>query len=450
MGKREIKKLLIANRGEIAIRIMRSAKELGIPTVAVYSEADKNSLHLSFADEAICIGPPPASESYLNTYRIIAATIASGANAIHPGYGFLAENSNFARLCEEHGIIFIGPSFKVIKAMGDKLEARKIARRCGIPIIPGSLYPINSSLEAKNIIKRCKGYPVVIKAALGGGGKGIRFVNSPEELEQTLTIAQREAQAAFNSSLVYIEKALDRPRHIEVQVIGDNYGRVVCLGDRECSIQHKYQKLIEEAPAWGISHKLREKLHKAAVKLARYIKYSGVGTVEFLVDRKKNFYFLEMNTRIQVEHPVTEAITGIDIVKEGIRIASGLPLSIRQHEVKFYGAAIECRINSGDKDLTPISDKVSLLHLPSGYSIRVDTHLYQNYEVPPYYDGLLAKFITWGRDREEAIVRMRRALDEFICNPLKTNVELHKTILSTDKFLKGELSTQFLSECGCV
>jgi len=440
------KKILVANRGEIAIRIIRAAKELGIRTVAIYSEVDRNSLHLQFADEAVCIGPAPSQESYLNIPQIISAALITGAEAIHPGYGFLAENARFAEICESHGINFIGPNSQIITQMGDKIEARRIAKHAGVPIIPGTTKPIESLKDTWRITKKI-GYPIMIKAAAGGGGKGVRIVWSKDELERSLEIAAAEANAAFKNSSLYLERYLQEPRHIEIQIVADKQGNMIHLGERECSIQHRHQKLIEESPSPAVDERLRTKMGEAALKLAKAVKYNNLGTIEFLLDKDKNFYFIEMNTRIQVEHPVTEFTTEIDLVKEQIAIASGQKLSLSKKNIQLRGHAIECRINATDPDngFSPCSGKIQSLILPGGIGVRVDTHLYPGYTVPPNYDALIAKIITYGTTRKEAIARMKRALEECVIEGIKTTIPFHQKILDNEAFKKGQTHTHFLS-----
>ncbi|MEW6097081.1 MAG: acetyl-CoA carboxylase biotin carboxylase subunit [bacterium] len=441
------KKILVANRGEIAVRIIRAAKELGIRTVAVYSEVDRNSLHLQFADEAVCIGPAPSQESYLNIPQIISAALITGVEAIHPGYGFLAENAKFAEICESHKISFIGPNSQTITKMGDKIEARRIMKHAGIPIIPGSTKPVESLKDALRIIEKID-YPIIIKAAAGGGGKGVRIVWSRDKLERALEVASAEANASFKNPTLYIERYLHEPRHIEIQILADNYGNVIHLGERECSIQHRHQKLIEESPSPAVDDRLRAKMGEAALKAAKAVKYSNVGTVEFLLDKSKNFYFIEMNTRIQVEHPVTETVTGIDLVKEQILLASGKKIrsQFSKKDINLRGHAIECRINATDPDngFSPCSGKIHSLILPSGIGVRIDTHLYPGYTVPPNYDSLIAKIITYGLTREEAIARMKRALEECVIEGIKTTIPFHQKVLTHDAFKKGEIHTHFL------
>lgn len=440
-------KILIANRGEIAIRIIRAAKELKIETVAVYSEVDSDALHSRIADEAVCIGPAPSRDSYLNITRIISAAEITGAKAIHPGYGFLAENPEFAEICESCGIIFIGPDPKHIRAMGDKIRAKNTMNQAGIPGIPGS----DGAIESLALVKKASeeiGYPVMLKAASGGGGKGMRIARNDEELESGYRIAQAEAKAAFGDGRIYIEKYITRPRHIEVQILGDNYGNVIALGERECSIQRRHQKLLEESPAPGIDHKLRQKLLKNAIKAAQSIHYRSAGTIEFLLDENKNFYFMEMNTRIQVEHPVTEMVTGIDLLKEQIQIALGEKLTLGQNEVELRGNAIECRINAEnpDRNFVPMPGRISFFHMPQGLGIRFDTHIFAGYNIPSHYDSLIGKLICHGSSRQEAIARMRHALDEIVIEGIPTTIPFHKKIMDNKKFIKGDISTHFIEE----
>ncbi len=441
------KKILIANRGEIAIRVIRACKELDIKTVAVYSQADKDSLHKELADEAICVGPPPARDSYLNIPNIISAAIVTGAEAIHPGYGFLAENPTFARLCEECGIKFIGPPPNVIEALGDKTNARRIIKNVGVPIVPGAEEALSDE-ELFRVAEKI-GFPLMIKASAGGGGKGMRIVETKEQLALALPSARAEAEASFGDGRLYLEKFLKRPHHIEVQILADTYGNVVHLGERECSIQTpSYQKMLEEAPSPLVDEELRRKMGEAAVKVAKTVGYITAGTIEFLVDENLSFYFMEINTRIQVEHPVTEAITDIDIVKWQILTAGGEKLSFQQEDVVLRGHSIECRITAEDpyKDFAPNVGRINKLVLPGGPWVRLDTHLYEGYSVSPHYDALLAKLIVWGKTREEAIKRMQRALDEFIIEGVKTNKEFHKEILASPIFREGKAYVGFVKE----
>ncbi len=440
------KKILIANRGEIALRIIRACKELGIKTVAVYSEADKESLHVKLADEAICIGPANPQQSYLNIPAILSAAEITDAEAIHPGYGFLSENPHFAEACITSGITFIGPSPDNIRIGGDKAKARAILKRKGIPVVPGSDGPINSEEMADKVVKRI-GFPVIIKASAGGGGKGMRIVREESEFEQAFHMAQREAFAAFGNGELYIEKYISSIRHIEVQILADSKGNVIHLGERECSIQRRHQKLLEEAPSPALTEKQRKKIGDFAVRAARAIKYRNAGTFEFIVDGEGNIYFIEINTRIQVEHPVTELITGIDIIKEQIKIAAGYELGLRQSDIKINGWAIECRINAEDPErFIPSPGKITFLSLPGGPGVRVDTAIYPGYTVPPYYDSMIAKLIVYGKNRQEAIKRMARAVDEFMIDGVKTTIPFHKKLLNNPQFIEGQYSTSFVEE----
>lgn len=440
-----IRKILIANRGEIAVRIIRACREMGIETVAVYSEADKEALHTQLADEAVCIGPAPSKESYLNMERIISATIVSGADAIHPGFGFLSENSRFAELCEQCHITFIGPGSEVIAKLGNKQEARNTMAAAGVPVIPGSaesVYDVETgSREAEKI-----GYPVIIKAALGGGGKGMRVADTPEEFAESFRTAQKEAQMAFGDDTMYIEHFVRHPRHIEFQILADEMGHVIHLGERDCSIQRNHQKMIEESPCAAISEELRKKMGEAAVKAAKAAGYVNAGTIEFLLEKNQKFYFMEMNTRIQVEHPVTEWVTGIDLVKEQIRIASGLPLSYRQEDVQLKGHAIECRINAENpaKGFRPSPGLITDLYLPGGKGIRVDSAVYSGCTIPPYYDSMIAKLIVWAQNREEAIRKMQSALGEVIIEGIDTNVDYQYEIFNHPDYLSGNIDVEFI------
>ena len=440
-----MQKVLIANRGEIALRIIRACMELGLTTIAVHSEADEDSLHVWLADQSVRIGGPKSSESYLDPRRIISAAVITGADAIHPGYGFLAENADFAEICEAHNIIFVGPTPEQIRAMGDKAEAKRLMREAGVPVIPGSDGVVEDLDEAIKIAKDI-GYPVMIKATAGGGGKGMRTANNEAELIKNFEMARSEAQAAFGNPGVYIEKLIVNPRHIEVQLLGDGKGNVIHLGERDCSIQRRHQKLIEESPSPFVDDELREKLGTAAVAGAKKINYRGAGTIEFLVDKDKNFYFMEMNTRIQVEHPVTEMVTRVDIVKEQLRIASGEGLRFKQEDIKFDGHAIEVRINAEDPDnnFAPCPGKIESFHVPGGPGIRVDTHVYAGYVIPPYYDSMIAKLIVWGENRGEALSRMRRALKEFIIDGVKTTIPFHQKVMEDSRFTSGDFDTSFL------
>ena len=443
----EISKILIANRGEIALRILHSCEELGITTVAVHSTIDRQALHVQLADESVCIGPPPSSKSYLNIPNIISAALTRNATAIHPGYGFLAENARFAEICADHQITFIGPSPEAMRAMGDKSTAKKTMQKAGVPTVPGSPGLIESEQDALRIAAEI-GYPVNIKATAGGGGRGMRLVREESEFVRMFQAAQGEAEAAFGNGGVYLEKFIERPRHIEFQILADNYGHVIHLGERDCSIQRRHQKLLEEAPSPFLSPKLRQKMGDAAIKAAKSINYTGAGTVEFLVDASGNFYFMEMNTRIQVEHPVTEMITGLDLITEQIRIAQGEKLSLTQSQVNLNGHAIECRINAEDPDqnFRPHPGKISGYLPPGGPGVRVDSHVYTDYEIPPYYDSLIGKLIVWAPNREMAIKRMKRALKECAITGIPTTIDFHRRILETPAFLAGDVYTNFIEE----
>lgn len=440
-------KILIANRGEIALRIIRACKEMGIRTVAIYSQADWNCAHVRYADEAICIGPAQSANSYLHIPSIISAAEVSDVEAIHPGYGFLAENTHFAEICESCNIKFIGPPIESIRKMGDKIEAKEMMKKIGVPTIPGSEGAVKDRSEALTIAKKI-GYPVIIKAAFGGGGRGMRIAHNDVSLANAFMTAKAEAEAAFDRAEVYIEKYVDSPRHVEIQILADQHGNTVHLGERDCTIQRRYQKLIEESPSPALSPSTRAKMGKAAVKAAKAVGYTNAGTIEFLVDRNENFYFMEMNTRVQVEHPVTEMVTGVDIIKQQIHIAMGEKLAFEQDDIKNEGWAIECRINAEDpeKDFMPSPGKITGLFLPGGYGIRLDTHIYQGYEVPPYYDSLIAKMIAYGKNRNEAIQTMNRALDEITIEGIRTTVPFLKRILGEPKFRLGKYSTQFVEE----
>ncbi|HEY9792190.1 MAG TPA: acetyl-CoA carboxylase biotin carboxylase subunit [Candidatus Obscuribacterales bacterium] len=439
-------KVLIANRGEIALRIIRACREMGIRTVAVYSQADSESLHVKLADEAYCIGPPPGSRSYLHIPAIISTAVVTGAQAIHPGYGFLAENANFAEICQDHRIKFIGPSVYAINSMGDKASARETMKKAGVPCVPGTDGLIEDEREAMAIAKKI-GYPVLIKATAGGGGKGMRVAADPESLGRSLSGARSEAQAAFGDGGVYIEKYLKPIRHVEIQILADRYGNCIHLGERDCSVQRRHQKLIEEAPSPALTPEMRAKMGAAAVLAATNIGYEGAGTVEFIF-KDGHFYFMEMNTRVQVEHPVTEMITGIDIVKEQIRIAAGHPLSVKQEDVKFSGHAIECRINAEDseRNFLPSPGRIDAYIAPGGPGVRVDSHAYPGYSIPQYYDSLVGKLIVWGRDREEAIQRMQRALDEYAITGIATTIPFHQKVLSNPHFQSGDVTTDFIEK----
>jgi acetyl-CoA carboxylase, biotin carboxylase subunit len=447
LSKMRFSKILIANRGEIALRILRTCEELGIATVAVHSTVDRHALHVQLADESVCIGEPPSNRSYLNIPNIIAAALTRNATAIHPGYGFLAENARFAEICADHKIAFIGPSPAAITAMGDKSTAKKTMQRAGVPTIPGSDGLVTDEQEAVEIARRV-GYPLMIKATAGGGGRGMRLVREPEELNKLFLAAQGEADAAFGNPGLYLERFIQKPRHIEFQILADSYGHVIHLGERDCSIQRRHQKLLEEAPSPALSPELREKMGRAAVMAAQSINYVGAGTIEFLLDQSGEFFFMEMNTRIQVEHPVTEMITGLDVIAAQIQIAQGEPLSLTQEQVVFSGHAIECRINAEDPDhnFRPNPGKISGYLPPGGPGVRMDSHVYTDYEIPPYYDSLIGKLIVWGCDRDTAIKRMRRALRECAITGLPTTIGFHQKVLESPAFLQGKVYTNFVEE----
>lgn len=439
------KKVLIANRGEIALRIIRACKELGIATVAVHSQADEDSLHVRFADEVICIGPAKGIDSYLKPDRIIAAAEITGADAIHPGYGFLSENAGFAEMCTTHGFKFIGPPAQVIRMMGDKAQAKETMKKAGVPVVPGSEGIIKNIDEAKVLAKDI-GFPVILKAVSGGGGRGMRIVNSEDEFEVNYQMASSEAAGAFNNPDMYMEKFIRNPRHIEIQIMADQHGSVVYLGERECSIQRRHQKLIEEAPSAIVTKELREKMGNASVSGALNAGYEGAGTIEYLLDAEGKFYFMEMNTRIQVEHPVTEIVYETDLVKDQIKVAAGEKLRYTQKDLKINGHAIECRINAEDweRNFMPSPGEITSFHIPGGPGVRVDSHVYQKYIIPPYYDSLIAKLICYGRDRDEAIQRLNRALDEFIIEGVKTTIPFHKRLIARPEFLSADFDTGFL------
>jgi len=438
------KKILIANRGEIALRIIRACKEMGIKTVAVHSTADANSLHVRFADESVCIGPPKSSDSYLNVPSIISAAEITDTEAIHPGYGFLAENASFAEICNSTGIRFIGPSPESIKQMGDKARARETAQKAGVPVLPGSNGVVTEESSAIEIAREI-GFPVIVKAAAGGGGKGMRVVLEESEFANAFVMAQTEALAAFSNADVYLEKYILQPRHIEIQLIADEKGNTVYLGERECSIQRRHQKLIEEAPSVIVNEGLRKQLGEMAVAIAKSVRYRNAGTIEFLLDETGKFYFMEMNTRIQVEHPVTEMVTGIDLVKEQIRVAAGLPLSFKQGDIKIKGHSIECRINAEDPEkFTPSPGTITAFNPPGGLGVRVETAAYTQYVIPPHYDSMIAKLIVHAETRTDAIMRMKRALNEFIIEGVKTTIPMHIKILDDPQFQKGDISTKFM------
>ena len=440
-------KILIANRGEIAVRIIRACKEMNIKTVAVYSEADKDSLHTRLADEAICIGPANSNKSYLNYKNIIEAAYLTGADSIHPGFGFLSENSQFAKICEESNIKFIGPSYEVIKLMGNKSNAKEMMEKAGVPVVPGSKGSIKSINDAKKTAKEI-GYPIMLKAAAGGGGKGIRIVNDESELENSYNIVKQEAMISFKDDEIYMEKFVQNPRHVEIQILADEHGNVIHLGERDCTVQRRNQKVIEETGSTAIDDKLREKMGESAIKAAKKVGYTSCGTVEFLVDKNKNFYFMEMNTRIQVEHGITEERTGIDIVKEQIRIAAGEKLKIKQKDVEFRGHVIECRINAEnpEKNFRPSPGKITGLILPGGNGIRVDTFVYEGYTIPPNYDSMIAKIIAHGKNRNEAISKMKRALEETVIEGVDTNIDFLFRIIRNSNFLRGKYDTSFIEK----
>lgn len=440
-------KILIANRGEIALRILRTCEEMGIATVAVHSTIDRNALHVQLADEAVCIGEPPSSKSYLNIPNILAAALTRGASAIHPGYGFLAENARFAEICADHQIAFIGPSPDAMRAMGDKSTAKETMRRIGVPTVPGSDGLLTDDKEALEVAETI-GYPIMIKATAGGGGRGMRLVRSQDELIKAFLAAQAEAEAAFGDPGVYMEKFIERPRHIEFQILADSHGNVIHLGERDCSIQRRHQKLLEESPSPALTPELRSKMGAAAVRVAQAIRYTGAGTIEFLLDRSGQFYFMEMNTRIQVEHPVTEMVTGLDLIAEQIRIAQGDRLGWTQAQVQLRGHAIECRINAEDPDqnFRPAPGRISGYLAPGGFGVRMDSHVYTDYDIPPYYDSLIGKLIVWGSDRPAAIRRMKRALRECAITGLPTTIGFHQKILENKNFIEGEVYTNFIEQ----
>ena len=440
-------KILIANRGEIAVRIIRACKEMNIKTVAIYSEADKDALHTKLADEAICVGPAISSKSYLNVKNIIEAANITGADSIHPGFGFLSENAKFAKICEESNIKFIGPSYKAIELLGNKSNAKEMMKNAGVPVIPGSDGSIKGIKDAIKIAQKI-GYPVILKAAAGGGGKGIRIVNNEEEIENSYNLVKQEAKNSFNDDEVYIEKYIKNPRHVEIQILADEHGNIIHLGERDCSIQRNNQKILEETPSTAIDDKLRNKMGDAAIKAAKIANYTSCGTIEFLVDNDKNFYFMEMNTRIQVEHPITEMRTGVDIVKEQIRIAAGEKLKYKQKEIEFRGHSIECRINAENpsKNFMPCPGKITGLHLPGGNGIRIDTAIYEGYKVPSSYDSMIAKIITHGVTRNEAIAKMKRALEELVIEGIDTNVDFLFQIIKNPNFIRGDFDTSFINK----
>jgi acetyl-CoA carboxylase biotin carboxylase subunit len=438
-------KILIANRGEIALRIIRACKELGVPTVAVYSEADADSLHVRFADEVVCIGSAPSTDSYLNMVRIISAAEVTGADAIHPGYGFLAENPEFAEICASCNITFIGASADVIRKMGNKSEAKSTMKNAGVPVVPGSEGILKDLDHAKELVKSMD-YPVMLKAVAGGGGKGMRIVNNGEQLEMSFMMASAEAEGSFGNADLYMEKFIKNPRHIEIQVMADAYGNVVHYGERECSIQRRHQKLLEEAPSAAVSDELREKMGAVSVKGCKEVGYLGAGTIEFLLDEDQKFYFMEMNTRIQVEHPVSELVYARDLLKDQIRVHAGEEIGYKQEEIKITGHAIECRINAEDweRNFMPNPGQITDLHFPGGPGIRVDSHMYAQYRIPPFYDSLIAKLISFGKDREEAFKRMERALDEFVVAGVKTTIPFHRKLIEHPDIRSGKFDTGFL------
>ena len=440
-------KILIANRGEIAVRVIRACKEMGIRTVGIYSEADRNSLHVRLADEAICVGGPKAEQSYLNIPAIVSAAEISDVDGIHPGYGFLSQNAHFAEICDSCNITFIGPSANAIRTMGDKIAAKDLMRKTGIPIIPGSMSAVKNKEDALKTARRIQ-YPVIVKAAAGGGGRGMRVCHNDVRLISALMTCQAEAEASFGNSDIFVEKYLEEPRHIEFQILADKAGHTIHLGERDCTIQRRHQKLIEESPSTAVDPKLRRKMGELAIRAAKAVGYTSVGTVEFLLNRDGTFYFIEMNTRIQVEHPVTEMVTGIDLIKEQIRVAAGEPLRLKQDDVVFEGWAIECRVNAEDptNGFSPSPGRIQVYHEPGGPGVRVDTHVYAGYDVPPYYDSLLAKLITTGQTRQDAIRVMQRALDEFFIEPIRTTLPLHKQIFSDPTFWRGQITTDYIDQ----
>ena len=442
-----LKKILIANRGEIAVRIIRACREMGIKTVAVYSEADKTALHTKLADEAICIGPAISTKSYLNVKAIIEAACLTGADSIHPGFGFLSENNSFAKMCDEIGIKFIGPKPEIIELMGNKSKAKETMKSVGVPVVPGSDGLIYTMQEAINISNQI-GYPVIIKASAGGGGKGIRIAYSEEELRKAYEIVKQEALNSFNDDSIYIEKFIENPRHIEIQIMADEYGNAVHLGERDCTVQRKNQKMLEETPSGVIDSRLREKMGAIAVKAVKEVGYTNVGTIEFLVDKNKDFYFMEMNSRIQVEHPVTEMVTGLDLIKEQIRIASGEKMKYRQRDINFNGHSLEARINAENpyKNFMPSPGTIEELHLPGGNGIRVDTAVYSGYKVPQNYDSMIAKVIVHGKDRNESIAKMKSALSEFVISGIETNIDFLLKILDNENFVNNEYDTSFIEK----
>ena len=444
-----LKKVLIANRGEIAVRIIRACREMGIRTVAVYSEADKNALHTTLADEAICIGPAPSNKSYLNVKAILEAACLTGADSIHPGFGFLSENANFAKICEEMGIKFIGPNYKLIELLGNKSRAKETMKRAGVPVVPGSDGLIYSKEQAVNLAEQIK-YPVMLKASAGGGGRGIRIAYSKEELEKEYDLVKQEAKVAFNDDSLYLEKFVENPRHVEIQILADEHGNCIHLGERDCSIQRRNQKVLEETPSAILDEETRKKMGETAVKAVKEIGYSNAGTIEFLVDKNRDFYFMEMNTRVQVEHPVTEMVTGVDIIKEQIKIASGEELKYKQEDIKFTGHSMEVRINAEnpEKNFMPCPGTITGLHLPGGNGVRVDTAIYAGYKIPPTYDSMIAKLIVHGKDRNESIAKMKSAVAEFVIEGITTNIDFLLKILDDENFKTNNYDTSFLSHFG--
>ena len=444
-----LKKVLIANRGEIAVRIIRACREMGIRTVAVYSEADKNALHTTLADEAICIGPAPSNKSYLNVKAILEAACLTGSDSIHPGFGFLSENANFAKICEEMGIKFIGPNYKLIELLGNKSRAKETMKRAGVPVVPGSDGLIYSKEQALNLAEQIK-YPVMLKASAGGGGRGIRIAYSKEELEKEYDIVKQEAKVAFNDDSLYLEKFVENPRHVEIQILADEHGNCIHLGERDCSIQRRNQKVLEETPSAILDEETRKKMGETAVKAVKEIGYSNAGTIEFLVDKNRDFYFMEMNTRVQVEHPVTEMVTGVDIIKEQIKIASGEELKYKQEDIKFTGHSMEVRINAEnpEKNFMPCPGTITGLHLPGGNGVRVDTAIYSGYKIPPTYDSMIAKLIVHGKDRNESIAKMKSAVAEFVIEGITTNIDFLLKILDDENFKTNNYDTSFLSHFG--
>ncbi len=442
-----LKKILIANRGEIAVRIIRACRELGIRTVAVYSEIDKNSLHKELADEAVCIGPAPSNKSYLNVKAIIEAACLTGCDGIHPGYGFLSENSSFAKMCDEIGIKFIGPTYKMIELMGNKSKAKETMKNAGVPVVPGSDGLVDNVLEAIKVALRI-GYPVILKASSGGGGKGIRIAYNEKELVKFYDLVRQEAKISFNDDSIYIEKFIENPRHIEVQVMADEHGNVIHLGERDCTVQRNNQKMLEETPSGVITDKLRQKMGKITVNALKEIGYSNVGTIEYLLDKNKDFYFMEMNTRVQVEHPITETITGVDIIKEQLRIASGEKLQYKQDDIKFTGHSLEARINAENpyKNFMPCPGEIKELHIPGGNGVRIDTAIYPGYKIPPTYDSMIAKVIVHGKDRNESIAKMKSALGEFVIDGISTNIDFLYKILEDEDFISNNYDTSFIAK----